>query len=220
MHDFDYDVLEKKRTARSARNKVNGSRTKYVSLPSDHLSSAERKKLNGECIVYSLDKVVSWVEFKRLPDDIKRKYLENIRDRFGVSSGYVAEMFGITAPTFSKYLKANGFARFFVWQTSQERVEAFRAWWQGTAEEKPVVEEKPAKREPKKPEPMYFAHVLKSGEFSLEGTGLEISQTLFGIFRDKRIRMQIVFEEAPVVVEEPEGVEETESVLSEDRSPA
>lgn len=213
MHDFDYDVLEKKRIARSARNKINGSKTKYVSLPSDSLTAAEKRKLNGVCEVYKMDRVIPWDEFKKLPRDIQIKYLEFLRDRFHISPGFVGRAFGVNGPYFGKWLKEKDLTGILPIQAKNEAIRAFEEWVSGGTKETPVVEEKPApveKPKPKKPEMAYFAHVLKKGEFSLEGSGVEISQTLFGIFRDKNIRMHVTFEEVPVVVVEEETVESEE----------
>ena len=213
MHDFDYDVLEKKRIAHSARNKINGSKSRYVSLPSDHLTAAEKKKMNGECKVYSLDRVISWPEFKGLPRDIQIKYLEHLRDRFGVSSGPVAEMFGLKAPSFTNWLQQHKMSGMFPLQIPRSNWDKFRAWWQGDGE--PEVKEEPPVKEkaPKpKPEPTYFAETLQQGQFSMKGTGVEISQTLFGIFRDKKIEIFLKFRgiedipvQTPVPEYEPEG---------------
>lgn len=216
MHDFDYDVLEKKRIARSARNRINGSRSTYVSLPSDHLTAAEKKNLNGECKVYSLDRVIPWHEFKRLPMDIQKKYLEFLRDKFDISSGYVGEMFGIRPSSFTNWLAEHEMKGLFPKNVNRQNGDVFRAWWQGPSEEQPVVEEKPVKKpEPRKPEMPYFPETLQVGQFTMKGTGTEISQTLFGIFRDKKIEVFLKFraiEEVPV----PEDGEETESVPCED----
>lgn len=215
MHDFDYDVLEKKRIAYSAKNRVNGSRSSYVSLPSDNLTAAEKKKMNGVCEVYKLNRPIPWREFKKLPRDIQIKYFDFLSNEFDVTTGCVAEMFGVKSASLSNWLTEHGMKGIFTRSWNRDKQDRFRTWWQGEPE-KPTVEEKPVKKsEPKKPEMAYFPETLQTGQFSMKGTGTEISQTLFGIFRDKRIEVFLKFraiEEVPV----PEDGEETECVPCED----
>ena len=52
MNDFDFDVLQKKRIARGAYHRKNGSKSKRCTLPSDYLTAAEKRKLNGEVMDY------------------------------------------------------------------------------------------------------------------------------------------------------------------------
>ena len=78
MNDFDYDVMQKKRIAASARHRVCGSKTRFVSLPSDHMTDAQLKRRNGPVSTYKLGEPMPWKGFKQLPDDLKRAYLEQL----------------------------------------------------------------------------------------------------------------------------------------------
>lgn len=62
---FVSDCREKKQVARSASHMKRGSRSRACSLPSDALTPSQLKKMNGECVTYSLDKVYSYKDFKK-----------------------------------------------------------------------------------------------------------------------------------------------------------
>lgn len=93
MTEFDYDCLQKKWIARSARQRVGLRRT--VTLPSDSLTQPELDKLNGPCRVYRLGRPMRIREFCLMPMDLQRMYLQRLRQRGG-SRRAVSEMLGIT----------------------------------------------------------------------------------------------------------------------------
>lgn len=95
MHEFDYDVMQKAKIARSAKHKtasVRGSRK--CTLPSDYMTQVEKRKLNGEVNTYRLDKPMSWEEFKEMPDDLQAEYLRRLISAYGVNAKVLGEMFG------------------------------------------------------------------------------------------------------------------------------
>lgn len=59
MNDFEKEVREKKSIASGARHRVNGSKSKRCTLPSDYLTPAQRKKLNGEVYTVNLNKPIT-----------------------------------------------------------------------------------------------------------------------------------------------------------------
>lgn len=107
MNDFDFDCKEKKAIARSAFHKKNGSKSKGCHLPSDDLSAAQRKKLNGPCKIVSLHQPMTWAEFKSLPHDIQQKYYDECFDTYGPSLCAFAKMLGVGEPAIAKHFKAN-----------------------------------------------------------------------------------------------------------------
>ena len=52
MHDFDYDAMQKKRIARGASHMKRGSKSKKCTLPSDYLTAAQKRRLNGPVSTY------------------------------------------------------------------------------------------------------------------------------------------------------------------------
>ena len=93
MNDFDYDVLQKKRTAAGARHMKRGSRSKRCSLPSDNLTPAQLKRRNGPVSTYKLDEPMRWDDFKAMPVDLQKKYLTNLVETYGATNEMLGDMF-------------------------------------------------------------------------------------------------------------------------------
>ena len=110
MNDIEYefvqDSIEKKGTARSARNaRTHCGKSGAVKLPSDYLTKKEIKAMSGEVIQYaSLKKPMSWEDFKKLPNDLKAAYIKWIREKFNAPDNCIADMFGVKKNTFSTYM--------------------------------------------------------------------------------------------------------------------
>lgn len=104
--DMFYDeCADRKRTARGAFNKRthNGKRGR-VKFPSDYLSKKEKNKMNGEIKVYKMNEPITYAEFKEYPDDLKKQYVNNLREKFDVSDTAIAEMMGINKRTLNRLL--------------------------------------------------------------------------------------------------------------------
>lgn len=96
---FVSDCREKKQIASSAAHMKRGSRSKACSLPSDTLTVAQRKKLDGECVTYKLDKVYTYAEFKQMPADIQTEYLNRWMELFGVGVSAIEKYFWRLKPS-------------------------------------------------------------------------------------------------------------------------
>lgn len=108
MNDFDYDSMQKKRIARGAMNKV---RHTGCTLPHEHLTKKELKKMNGEVKKYSLTQPMKWAEFRAMPIDLQRKYIKMLQDGYHVSNAMLAEMFGIVPHSVERYFVKNDIPR-------------------------------------------------------------------------------------------------------------
>ena len=133
MTEFDFEVRQKKSLVPSARRKINGSRSKKCSLPSDYLKKGDLKKLNGEPKQYNLSAPMKWAEFKEVPHDLQREYLTGLREKYRASSAMLAEMLGVSAWTVLNYCDQYLGEHFL--GTRQTRMhprkkdlDAFRAW--------------------------------------------------------------------------------------------
>ena len=93
MNDFDYDVLQKKRTAAGARHMKRGSRSKRCSLPSDNLTPAQLKRRNGPVSTYKLDAPMKWDDFKAMPVDLQKKYLTGLIETYHATNEMLGDMF-------------------------------------------------------------------------------------------------------------------------------
>lgn len=104
-YTFITDVAEKKRIARGAFNKrTHNGKGGKVRFPSDYLSNKERNKMNGEIKEYRMNSPITYVEFKKYPDDLKKKYIQRLRDMFDVSDTDIAAMMGVKADTLNAAL--------------------------------------------------------------------------------------------------------------------
>lgn len=99
MNDFDWDSKQKKEIARSARHMTGKRGRRGCTLPSDNLTEAQRRKLNGECRTYTLREPLTYEQFKDLPDDLKREYMLWLQEAFKANDQSVADMFGVTRQT-------------------------------------------------------------------------------------------------------------------------
>lgn len=101
MTEFEYDYLQKKRTAYSSHLRTGARRA--VSLPSDHLNPAELQSRNGPCRVYRLGEPMNIAEFEAMPRDLQRAYLRRLRLRGGSAEG-VRAMLGISGQRMEQIL--------------------------------------------------------------------------------------------------------------------
>lgn len=102
MNDEKYvfitDCADKKRTARGIHNKrTHTGKGGKVCFLSDYLTRKEREAMNGEVKTYALNRPMRWKEFKLLPDDVRREYIEGLQKRFDVQQKDLAVMFGVSA---------------------------------------------------------------------------------------------------------------------------
>ena len=112
MNDFDYDVRQKKIVARGAAHRKNGSKSKRCSLPSDNLTEAQKRKLNGPCATVKLDQPMDWVAFKSLPEGLRREYLERLMDDYRAGQKMLGAMFGVSTWSVSQEMKRLGVKAF------------------------------------------------------------------------------------------------------------
>ena len=129
MGVFDEDVRERRALIASARRRVGGARSRRCSLPSDALSTAQRRRLNGPVRTYALGRPMSWEQFRDMPPDLQRRYLAWLRERFGLGPRAVAEqVFRVAEARMEEYdgpqaLKKPGPA-----EITPEQREALRVW--------------------------------------------------------------------------------------------
>ena len=94
MNDFDYDVKQKKAIAQNARYKKHNK--KGCTLPSDNLTEAQKRKLNGEVKTMEMGKPVTWEQLNSWPTDIQREYLVNIREGYRATDDMLGAMLGVS----------------------------------------------------------------------------------------------------------------------------
>jgi len=137
MTDFEFECAQKKNIARSAAHRKRGSRSKRCSLPSDHLTKKELKAMNGEVVTYKIDGPLKWVEFLKLPVDLKKQYLETLVEKYEANGRQIAEMLGVTPGTLSKALRdIPGFGFYTRKRQSKNQKDIWQAFLDGASVEK------------------------------------------------------------------------------------
>lgn len=106
MNDFDYDVMQKKRIARGAAH-IKRKR-KGCSLPSDNLTAAQKRRLNGPVSTYKLDEPMSWESFKAMPEDLQKQYILNLQNTYQANDKMIGKLFGKSDVTVGEYRKKLG----------------------------------------------------------------------------------------------------------------
>ena len=106
MHDFDYDAMQKKRIARGASHMKHNR--KGCSLPSDYLTAAQKRRLNGPVSTYKLDEPMSWESFKAMPEDLQKKYILNLQETYQTNDKMIAKLFGKSDVTVGEHRKRLG----------------------------------------------------------------------------------------------------------------
>ena len=106
MHDFDYDAMQKKRIARGAAHMKRGN--KKCTLPSDYLTAAQKRRLNGPVSTYKLDEPMNWESFKAMPEDLQKKYILNLQETYQANNDMLGKMFGVTGVSVCRMRNALG----------------------------------------------------------------------------------------------------------------
>ena len=111
MSDEEYILLQdnrqKKSAGRGAYHKKGGSKSKGCRLPSDRLTAAQKKKLNGEVMTVQLYEKMTWKEFKSKPRDVQRLYIALLHDEHGARQKDIAELMGVSIKTLNTYIKTH-----------------------------------------------------------------------------------------------------------------
>ena len=140
MHDIKkayYDDLnEKSALARSARAGTRKSKCWKT------YTKKELELMNGPTYRVNPNEFISYVEFKALPDTLKKEYCQTVIDNWNIGPNALAKMWGITGGTVCPILKRLG-VKTNGKRSSTENTERFFAdFVNGTASVSPVVQTK------------------------------------------------------------------------------
>lgn len=70
-----------------------------VRLPSDNLTPAQLRQKSGPVEAYNLGRPMKWQELQALPYDLRKKYLEKLRDEYKATQVMLAKMLDISLTT-------------------------------------------------------------------------------------------------------------------------
>ena len=108
MTDFDYENLQKKRIAQGAFHKKGGSKSRKCTMPSDYLTPAQKKALNGPVTTILLNQPMDWETYKSLSETLQKTYLTNLKNTYNPNTSMLARMFGVTPNPVTAQLRKHG----------------------------------------------------------------------------------------------------------------
>lgn len=108
MNDFDFDVMRKKSLVASARKRVNGSKSKKCTLPSDYLTPAQRRELNGKVETMNVNLPITWGELKALPPHMAKEYIETLHRVHKASIAGAARMLEVPQTKYAALVRVVG----------------------------------------------------------------------------------------------------------------
>lgn len=183
---FYSDVRDKKTIGRGARHRRRGSKTQYVSLPSDNMTEAQWKRRNGEMATYQMGAPIAWSVFRDMPDDLKGEYIRRLHHRFGITAAELAKAFGVSYNTFRKTIGACDMTGVFSAGSKMGAAdrEAFHCFWYGGNEPAPSVEETSDRQdEPNEPATLPSAAPFTMRSFTLTFDGPYCEEQLLNSLR-------------------------------------
>ena len=168
MNDFDYDALQKKRIAAGDRHRKRGSKSRKCSLPQDHMTPAQLRRMNGPVKTYNLNQPMRWTEFITMPEDLQKQYLTGLIATYSATNRMLGAMMGVTGATVYQRQKYLGIppvrTRHTTVVTRAERDRVWEAFCTGATVE--PVEETPAPEEPEKDQNRYLDLTSFNAEFT------------------------------------------------------
>lgn len=79
-----------------------------VKLPSDNLTPAQLRQKSGPVESYSLGGPMKWQQLLALPIDLRKRYLEQLRDEYKATTVMLSEMLGCPLSTLRRRCKEWG----------------------------------------------------------------------------------------------------------------
>lgn len=198
---FHSQSKESKRIARGSYAKKGGIRSKSCRLPSDYLTQAQKKKLNGEVVTINMAERKTWKQVLKMPKDLAVEYLtelkmvhkgrnKDIAEYLGTSPKCISWFIGENCPQlkngFQSYSPSEEWLKFIAEDStaSDDEVEVC----DDEVEEEPVVE--PVKEPAIKP----MCNVM-SGTLRFEGMPSIAFTKAMNILENKNYNITIIFEE-------------------------
>ena len=124
---FKQDIRDKKSIGRNAKY-MNRTGKGSVRMPSDYLSRKEKRKLNGPVTSYDMGKPMPYKDFRNMPEDLQRAYLQGLVERFHPSQGAIAELWGVSQRTVCNQMGHHGLAVGKGHRAKDFNKEAWEAW--------------------------------------------------------------------------------------------
>ncbi len=105
--EYIQDTKEKKNIGSNARNRRGHTgKSGGMKTASDYMTKKQLRAMDGEVQTYRLGSPMSWEEFSRMPDDLKKMYIKKLRDKFNVPDQALAVNMGVDIQKFAECLKS------------------------------------------------------------------------------------------------------------------
>lgn len=181
MTDAEYlfrsQERETKRIARGSYNRKCGSKSRKCTLPQDHMTKGELKKLSGKVKTYNTNSKMKWREFTEMPMDLQIKYLKTLKNVYFGRQQDIADMFGIQRQSLANYIFRKKLDVKFR-RGAKEPSEVWLNFINGEATEpklEPAPEPAPVPvEEPKPVKAISVEHVLENISYRATGNPLAI----------------------------------------------
>ena len=206
MNEFYEEVKQKKSLVSSARHKVSGARSRKCTLPSDHLTAAQKRGLNGPVHTYAINRPMTWAQFKEMPADLQQAHLDYVQNRFSVGLGTIARpVWGVSDSCAYSYAAKQGLSyQNFRGSHNAEGFAGLKSWsgLYGETEapaEEPEAAEVPAEEElaeepAEEPAESVLARMLCSGTvLRLSGTPEELTRAIVEALAGRDAELEISF---------------------------
>lgn len=97
---YNADLRERKRTAAGARAKKNGSRSKLCTMPSDHMTPAQKRQLNSSVEKVNLNRPMRYAQIKALSPTLRFLYLDHLINEHHARRVDLLAMLGVASSSF------------------------------------------------------------------------------------------------------------------------
>lgn len=182
MNDVDYDAMQKKRVAASARKRKGGSKSRKCSLPHDNMTEAQWKKMNGEIKSWNLDEPMTYEQFKGMEPGLKKEYIRGLNSRFNAGVNTIGvDLFGLSKTALAAHLlKTHGIRMGF--SRGMKMTAADRAAWERwlgreaddhVGETNKMVEESAEKAQPEPAPPVDACEETEAPAFGMDHLTVE-----------------------------------------------
>lgn len=182
---------DRKTTARSASHKKGGSKSKKCTLPSDHLTEAQKRKLNGKPESINLNRPTTYTDLKAISPTLQFLYLDHLVHEFGARQQDIFSMLGVSSVTGYKLFRSLPGKLIFKGKPRKPDprwLEFMQGELPAPAPEDPILPEEvliptpdqpePEDPEPEKPEFKPEPLNLLAGSFTVHGNLLDLAAAI------------------------------------------
>ena len=194
---FQQDVKERSKMKTGARHKKSGCKSKKCTLPSDHLTPAQRKKMNGEVETMNLNTPMKLTELRKYSVSLQNEYLQNCITKYHARRTDMLRMLHTNSYNLDSYLKNQGISLIFPPSVKGHMAKPHEKWLEFIGKEESLQ-----KVEPKILEDIFGIPVAPIEEV-VEEPIVEIkAEPIKEVEEEKAV---VESETEPVVVKQPNG---------------